>query len=191
VRTANVLPGVRGRSADGTVSAGKDEADRGPGVILKPKRKNAKLGQTFERLIEISGQGVVSFAKFPNGYQHIGGGKGFAVKTPCDFGGTIIGTGRAIFWDAKRCEAKTRFPIGNRDHFPDHQRLFLQHQHEAGAVAGLMVEDVSGGRVLWLSWFIVGHWRDLASIEWGSDSWIDLGPSNRVIDFTRIPGVKQ
>jgi penicillin-binding protein-related factor A (putative recombinase) len=155
---------------------------------MTPAKSPANRGRSLETVIVASQGRYVTLDQHGQQARRIGGGQMVAVKGPVDFSGTVKGSGRSIRFDAKTCAQVTRFPIGNRDHFPEHQRQCLIRHGEAGAVAGLLVEATSLGMYLWLEWpALVGTLP--ASISWDDSRWVDLGPTTHAIRFNRIPGV--
>jgi hypothetical protein len=119
--------------------------------------------------------------KMPQAARRLPGGRVVCVKGPCDFYGTVIGTGRAIYFDAKVCHLKSRFGIGDRSHVPAHQLAHIIRHGEAGALSGLLVESTALGRFLWWDWSHVSYADK--SIPWSDSRWVDLGDTAHAIRF--------
>jgi hypothetical protein len=103
---------------------------------------------------------------------------------PCDFIGTVVGTGRSIWFDAKSCGEPASFNAA-ASHVKSHQRLALCNQGECGAVAGLLVEATALRGFYWLPWWLLG--TNETCYAWGR--LIPIGLSNRAIDFRGLIAV--
>jgi len=147
---------------------------------------HANKGRNLETAIIASQRNLIRVEKMPLGFKYIAGGKTVPQRGPVDYVGTVVGSGRAITFDAKQCDQATRFPVGNDTHFPEHQRQFLIRQGEAGAIAGLLVEATHEKvrQYLWLDW------RHLltreASVKWDDPRWVRCGDTGLLVDFTGI-----
>jgi hypothetical protein len=160
-------------------------------------------GKSLESLIAISGRGVVDIEKLPKCGGFFIGRKvrsnpslapSYAKEPPafvsqrigCDFMGTVIGSGRGIFFDAKQCALATSFPLSNTHNIKDHQREFLIRMGRAGAISGLIVESTVKRTILWLGWQELAG--DVKSIRW--DRWAWWPPLaqglNATIDFRKL-----
>ena len=134
---------------------------------------------------------VLRLDKFPTSSKRIAGGKIIQLKSPVDFIGEVFGSGRAVHLDCKQCDSPNRFPIGNVDHFPAHQREWLIRHGTAGAIAGLVVEATheNQGKFYWMDWRAM-HWNT-ASITWAEFA-LDrgnlrcLGDNLHTIQFRRL-----
>lgn len=147
----------------------------------------ANRGKSLQDWIDLSNRRHgVYLERIPSGAKWIGPSKFINVPSPCDYIG-VMG-GKCLAFDAKQCKLKTNFPVGNRDHFPLHQRRMLVNFGEAGAVAGLMVEHVDAGRLLWMPWQLI--LLDEASMKWEDPRWLAIGPSNELIDWRKIAEVR-
>jgi hypothetical protein len=160
---------------------------KGGEVITRKYVNHAHKGRALEHAIEVSAGSILSLVKVPNGTKYLAGGKTIPVKSPVDYMGTVTGAGKSICFDAKKCALVKSFPIGNRDHFPPHQREMLIRQGEAGAIAGLLVESEAAERFLWLGWAHIGWATE--SIAWIDSRWVDCGPTTHAIQFRNIPGI--
>lgn len=163
---------------------------------LPAKQSVKSRGVSLEKLVEASNGrliggrvvGDVFVKKIPNGMRHIGPDpktgepRKIPVPSPCDFLGSTS-TGRAMAFDAKRCHLKRSFPIGNKTHFPPHQRRTIEAYGQFNALAGLLVEHTDAGRILWLPWLNFGV---SPSIRWDDPRWIFLCQSGQTIQWARI-----
>lgn len=126
-------------------------------------------GRHLESLV-LASQGTVTLTKIPNGVRYLPGGKTIPCKSPVDFAGTVHGSGRAVWLDAKQCDLKGRFPVGNKDHVTPQQIAELVRHGRAGAVAGLLVERTGEDELYWCDWSILTNappsyaWKDLAYV---------------------------
>jgi hypothetical protein len=140
-------------------------------------------GSALEKTVIASQGGVIRIEQFRAGQRHVRGGRTVGQTVPCDFIGTIRGTGRSIWFDAKSCGDAASFNAA-ASHVKPHQRHSLCRQGECGAVAGLLCEatDAEWRCYFWLPWWqlatndTVYPWADL----------IPLGPSTRTIHFERL-----
>lgn len=149
----------------------------------KPPRRNN--GKAFESLIYKSSGRVILLERLPaSGSKCIGPGKFINQPVCCDFAGTVIGTGRAFFADAKSNKEPKRFPMGNWTKVHDHQRAFLVAQGKAGALSGLLVESSASGDVYWLDWKHLDGREP--SILWTDERLVRLGTNRVLIDFSGI-----
>lgn len=164
---------------------------------MRLQSPHANKGRSLELTVQASTGNLLELVKVPNGVRYKAGGGTFPVPSPVDYLGLVRATGRAICFDAKKCALKKAFPIGNRDHFPAHQRDFLIRFGEAGAVSGLLVESEKLGRYLWMDWKIIRECEGKPSVPWegcgGMDylwiGWRDLGPNSHAIKFGEIDDV--
>lgn len=141
-------------------------------------------GRGLEAAVVASQGGHIRVDKMPQAARRLPMGKLVAIKGPVDFIGTVVGSGRAIYFDAKVCHLATRFPIGNRDHVAAHQLAHVIRHGEAGALSGLLVEAVALGRFLWWDWTHVSYGD--TSIPWTDSRWVDLGDNKHAIQFDRL-----
>jgi hypothetical protein len=151
---------------------------RNTGTAKPRKARNpGSSGKSLE-LIVSNGGGVIEWTKVPNGVQYLPGGKTIPKKSPVDFIGTVIGTGRAVFCDAKQDADKTAFDA-KRDHLKPHQVAELIRHGRAGAISGLLIESTAHGRLHWLPWVRLVNWQP--TYRW--EDVLDLGPSNAAINW--------
>lgn len=143
-------------------------------------------GKSFETVILASQRDVVRLERIEQAAKRIGKGRMIPLKSPCDFTGTVVGTGRAITFDAKVCDLANRFPCGNRDHVPAHQIEHLIRHGEAGAIAGLLIWATKRCRYFWMDWRFLSK---SPSLEWSHVAMVELGDDARTVDFHRVPGV--
>ena len=159
-----------------------------PSELWKRGARPASTWASFEKTILLPSP-LVTLRKMGAEAVHIPGGKIVTKRGPCDFWGAVNGTGRAIVLDAKECDSRTRFPIGNKTHFPDHQRAELIAMGEAGAVSGLLVHATTFGcqMYLWLSW---RHMRtNEPSIAWIDTRWMHATMiGTGVVDWEEVTG---
>jgi penicillin-binding protein-related factor A (putative recombinase) len=150
---------------------------------------HSNRGRHLEKLIDLSNGRGVQLERMGLMVQYLPGGKSIVKKGPVDYGGTVIGSGRAIWFDAKMCESPTRFPLNNEDHLPRHQKDFLTRQGQAGAISGLLIEASHSdlGMIFWLPWQAVRSLAD-PSMTWEAVTHlgIDVGNSDAVIDWMKI-----
>ena len=136
-------------------------------------------GKSLESLV-IASQGTVTLTKISAAQKWLGEGKTTAQRQFVDFVGCVNGSGRMICFDCKQWdEKKCRL-----DQVKPFQRELLRRYQIAGAIAGLLIESTRLGRLYWFAeypWF--------QPIEWESQFLTDLGPSNRAVDFAKVPGV--
>ena len=145
-------------------------------------------GRSFERIIDAS-QGVdVCLSRVAQAAKWVGP-KVIAQRGPVDYTGTIVGPGRAICFDAKMCDLATRYPVGNLDHLPAHQRQYLILHGEAGALSGVLIWATKRAGYFWLPWHALRELNGVASVPWETPALINIGPDSRTVDFRRIPGV--
>lgn len=105
----------------------------------------ANRGRSFEQLIEHSNKqyqvkGKALIQKVPTPWRVIRRGKQIvsahpAEKSTVDFVG--VADGKAIAFDAKSTRELTRFPLSNIE---AHQMVFLQHFHDQGGRAFVLIE---------------------------------------------------
>jgi penicillin-binding protein-related factor A (putative recombinase) len=144
----------------------------------------ANRGRALERTI-LASQSLVTLVKVPHGMKYLRGGKTVGVKTLTDFAGVVKGTGQGIFFDAKMCELKNGFPIGNRSHFSEYQRQFLIRMGAAGAIAGLLVECKAHQMYAWLDWTTLEKCR-APSLAWDAAGWRWLGMTTYAVNFEQL-----
>lgn len=174
-RPANSLPDVS--------DAMRHELEQVDRYNAKPARKPRALGTSGKslELVVANGGGVIEWTRVPNGVKYVRGGDTVPTKSPVDFIGTVIGTGRAVFCDAKRCSQKTGYNA-QRDHLKPHQISELVRHGRAGAIAGLLIESTAEGAFYWLGW------RDLQQNK-ASYRWAELrrvGMSNVAINWRLV-----
>lgn len=157
-------------------------------------RKARKSGNSFESIILASqndAQGPVvvldhikNFAKivwYPNKKEpgakptmHI-----IQEPSPYDFAGSVFGTGRGIFFDAKSCgEGQASLAVNNVEVVKPHQIIALENQERAGAIAGFLIRSERVKAYLWLPASLA---RRCKPIRWDDPAFILLGP----IEFGR------
>jgi hypothetical protein len=130
----------------------------------KPRRARS-TGKVLEALILNSRSGYgVELEHVPNGVQFIGGGKTIPKKSPVDFGGSVVGTGRAVWLDAKECHKAGSFDASD-DKLKRHQVDLLIRQGRAGAIAGLLIRCSTTERLHWLDWRLLVDRRP--TYPWG------------------------
>jgi hypothetical protein len=152
--------------------------------------KGVNHGKCFESVIIASQRDLLRLDRVEQAAKRIGGGKMVPVRGPVDFVGTVCGYGRAIVLDAKMCDLAGRYPVGNRDHLPEHQRFYLIRHGEAGAIAGVLIWATAVGRYFWLDWHALKGLRDTPSIPWNFPMLTDLGSDKFNVDFAKVPGVR-
>ena len=150
----------------------------------------ANRGKSLESIVLASQLNVVCLDKIPTSSRIVRAGtetKSLRLKSPPDFIGTVCGSGRAIVFDAKQCDEK-RFPLSK---IRPHQAEWIIRHGLAGAVAGVLIESTNNHHYWWLSWNSLDAITRARtpSIEFTDFEADCLGPSSRIIDFTRIPGV--
>jgi hypothetical protein len=147
----------------------------------------ASSGGRFEKLVELSAARQCYVMPLPPiGAKRIGGGKLIPMKMPFDRIVIRRGSGRAICFDCKSCHLAKSFPVGNKDHVPDHQIMELIRAGSDGVIAGLLIEasHVDLQMVFWLPW---KHLMSRpASIPWDDERLIAIGSRDDLIDFDRI-----
>lgn len=149
----------------------------------------AAKGSHLEKLILASSGGDMLLEKIPSGSRWIGPGKSVPTKSPVDFMGVWRPTMRCVVLDAKTCSlAGPSFPLGNADHFPEHQREQIVRFGKHGAVAGLLILRMKTDMLYWISWHTIDGPMGRASIAWDDMAWI--GPAGKAISWELIPGLK-
>lgn len=121
--------------------------------------------------------------KVPSGAKWIGPGKHIAVPSPVDFCGTIKGSGRSIFFDAKMSDKPLAVDLRVQC-FAEHQRLMLLRHGEAGAVSGLLLYNRKADALYWLDWRYL-HPR-IERCRWDDVRLIAMGNSLRGIDWSKV-----
>jgi hypothetical protein len=150
-------------------------------------RKAKRSGDALERAIMFgAGQsGIVRLTKLPAcGGRFIGKGRFVNEAMPCDFVGTVIGTGQGIYFDAK-CVGEERASLRVNDPLivKKHQIAFLRAMHDAGAISGLLVQSNRVAGYLWLS---AGYLGGDEAVAWTDTRWIRLGDTTRFVDFGKL-----
>lgn len=95
-------------------------------------------------------------------------------KSPCDFAGSVFGTGVGVFFDAKNCGEKIASFRGNDPAIAKpHQIHALQNLERASAFAGFLVrcERMGDYRFLWAS-----RTSQSSPTRWDDPAWEVLGP---------------
>jgi hypothetical protein len=140
---------------------------------------------------------LLALDPIPNGVRIFSGGAA-AVKTPYDFSGCVVGSGRGFFTDAKHVgDGRNAGHATAQYGFPwdkctkPHQLYALALKGHAGAIAGLTVENAHGRRWLWLDWRFFDEaaelvYRGAGRIDWSFHRWCDLGPTTHVIQYRRL-----
>jgi hypothetical protein len=142
-------------------------------------------GRAFEEAIELLARsGPIRLKTLPKcGGRFIAPGKMVNEEIPCDFIGCVIGTGRAVFFDAKVCgEDVGGLRVADDKIVKPHQLRFLRNMAEAGAVAGLLVRAADAGAYLWLP-ASVARARTFA---WADPAWVRIGEIGRGILWERL-----
>jgi hypothetical protein len=164
---------------------GQARAEAGGAVV---NISTANRGRSLETAIVTSQARTIVLDHHGQEAKRLPGGRMVAKRGPVDFTGTVCANGLSIRFDAKKCDLVHRFPIGNLDHFPAHQRVSLIRHGEAGAIAGLLVEATALGEFRWLGWRAIAA-ITAPSLPWADERWVVLGPTTHAIRFERIPGV--
>lgn len=148
-----------------------------------------RAGKDFQRTIETSlvlYRKIVTIEPLPAmGACHVGGGKIVTEKICCDYVGTFVGSGVALFADAKSCgQRKVSF---DPSMVSEEQERFLSRMGRANAVAGLLVECHERKRYLWLD---VSE-LDGQPMRFARDGkllrcWTDLGSTAGLVDFRAL-----
>lgn len=147
------------------------------GVVKLPRNN----GIALEKTIIASQGGVIRIEQFRSGQKFLRGGRTVGQPVPCDFIGTVIGTGRSIWFDAKSCGEPASFNAA-ASHVKPHQRLALCRQGECGAVAGLLCEATALCQYLWLPWYVLAS--NETCYAWGR--LYVIGHTSRTIDFAKL-----
>lgn len=143
-------------------------------------------GSSLETVV-LASQTLIRATKVPNGVKYLRGGRTVPTKGPVDFFGICRRTKRLVLFDAKQCDLAQRFPVGNTDHLPPHQRDLLITYGREGAIAGLLIEATRLRRYFWL------YWESLVSCppsyQWNDgDHLHDLGPTTHLPLWDRVFG---
>ncbi len=100
------------------------------------------------------------------------------VASPWDFSGSVCGSGRGVFLDAKNLgDGYASFPVNNDAVVKLHQISALLKQEEAGAIAGFLVRCIrmNDYRFCWASQAYT--WREKGvPLQWRDEAWDVLGP---------------
>lgn len=95
-------------------------------------------------------------------------------KSPFDCCGTVIGTGRGIFLDAKSCgDDLASLAVNNPSVVKPHQINILEDLERGGAIAGFLVRCCRDGVYLWLPG---SKARRAKPIRWDDSAFIEIGP---------------
>ncbi len=146
----------------------------------------ANRGRALESIIMASQANIVRLIQVSGTAKRIGGGKMIQTKGPVDFSGVIVGSGRAICFDAKTCGEKNHLDTG-KDKLLEHQRQELLRMGEAGAIAGLLCLSTARQRYYWCDWRLLTQRRP--SILW--DTMADMGDAAFTIGFKRLADVAE
>lgn len=150
-------------------------------------RRAKQSGDSFEAVIELSARtsGVVCLEHLPScGGRFVGKERMVNEAMPTDFIGSVIGSGRAIFFDAKSSAHPRGFDFRNEKLMKPHQVVFLKENERAGALAGVIVRAEWVGIYCWLdAGFIVGD-----IFLWESHFWVPLGNIGDPINFRALVG---
>lgn len=140
-------------------------------------------GSGLEATVVASQAGVIRLERFRSGQRFVRGGRTVGQPVPCDFIGTVVGAGRAIWFDAKSCDRPSSFNAA-ASHVRPHQRLALCNQGECGAVAGLLVEATHPelAAFYWLPWWQLA--TNETCYAWGA--LIEVGPSVLAVNFRQL-----
>jgi penicillin-binding protein-related factor A (putative recombinase) len=140
-------------------------------------------GRALEALVLASQGPGVAITQVPNGVRWLRGGNTCPTKSPVDFFVTV--NGRAVVFDTKRCAVASRFPVGNPDHVTPAQVAEVVRHGRAGAVAGLLVENVKAETLHWLDWQQVRSPPPLSpSLPW--EHLVVVGDVKHAIDWRRV-----
>jgi hypothetical protein len=104
-------------------------------------------------------------------------------RGPCDFFGTIVGSGRAIILDAKEGGDQNRLEL-RESHLPDHQRTALIDHGRAGAVAGIIALSTLTNRLYWCDWRLLLTEQSKRSLRWLDLAYI--GPSIVAVNWGEV-----
>lgn len=150
-------------------------------------RKPGTSGKSLETAVAMP-NGVIVFTKIPNGVQFKTGGDFFYTKSPPDFAGTVVGSGRAVWLDAKRCGLVRAFNPSTSA-LKQHQVDALVRHGRAGAVAGLLIEATEWDTYYWLDWTRLADLTETFRpvFRWGDLP--DLGAATHTIDWRRVLAV--
>lgn len=147
-----------------------------------------RSGANFQKVVVMSANisGLLSLTELPpSGGRYVTASKFIRQEMPTDFIGCVRGSGRFIAFDAKSVgDDYASFPLNNVKMLKPHQAAFLRAAHEAGGLAGLLVESKRVERYLWLHGFNL----HLDRIDWADAGWVDLGPTTGLIQFGNLLG---
>lgn len=98
-----------------------------------------------------------------------------------------------MVFDAKQCDLVKGFRVNHDEHFPQHQRDFIQRMGRAGAIAGVLVEATAISEFLWLDWEYLSPHKHCAwpVVLWENPLWRRLGDTLHAIQFSRLIPTKE
>jgi hypothetical protein len=149
----------------------------------------AARGKSLERAVVASQQlGIVTLVKTEPGIAFGRGGSVRATLGLPDFLGVIRGTGRAIVFDAKECDAPKGFPLAK---LKPHQADLIMRWGDAGACAGVLIEATAARQFFWWTWAsLQARWTMRAvTVSWAEMA--AIGDSTHLIKFDRIPELQE
>lgn len=134
------------------------------GVSRRKLMSQANRGRALEELVmaanaQYLSKGIAVVQKVPTPWQVIRQGARIVSafperKSTVDFVG--IACGRAIAFDAKSTQNKTRFPLDNLE---PHQFEFLKSWHSLGGVAFVLLEFATRNEFYVLPFVLLSEWR--------------------------------
>jgi hypothetical protein len=104
-------------------------------------------------------------------------------RGPCDFFGTIVGSGRAIILDAKEGGEQHRLVLDGT-HLADHQRQSLVDHGRAGAVSGVIALATLTQRLYWCDWRLLLTEQSTRSLRWLDLAYI--GPATTAVNWAEV-----
>ena len=152
---------------------------------LRTRRRTGREGKRLETLIASSSSPATALlTQVPTASRMIRTPRGLQavqMKSPADFFGLHVASGRLIVIDAKECAEKHRL-VTNADHLAEHQRLELCRYGHAGAIAGLIALRTTTGDLYFVSWRRLV--KRVPSIQW--DELPGIGSASFAVDWGRV-----
>lgn len=147
--------------------------------------KKTNLGRSLEEVVLASQLHTVRLAKTTAGVKMLRGGAFKRTFGIVDFVGTVVGSGRAIHFDAKQTAEDRGFYLSM---LKPHQEEHIAVHWRAGAIAGALVEATAAD-VKAFFWVSARMINDARRINKKCILWTEayrLGDSLNTIDFGRL-----
>lgn len=155
---------------------------------MKLTTSHANRGRSLEIAVIESQRNIIRIKKTEPGVKFLRGGKQVIRKGSVDFIGTVVASGRAIYFDAKQTAEPRGFELAL---LKAHQTYELGLFHDAKAITGVLAECTAPAidAFFWIAFPLLSSamLRSERVIPWAHCRL--LGPSTHAINFRGIPGV--